>query len=192
MSNPKEGGQNGKKGNAAAEAEEGTESGKELELGQQKQNLKEQLLSLAAEFDNYKKRTRKDIENAKWSGAAELTRDLLPILDEFYIATMAAEKSEDKALKRGIEMLYSNLLETLKRKGLKEVECTGTYNPYIHEIMMTRDEEGAKPGTIVEVVKKGYMLGETLLRPASVIVAAEKEQKDVEAAAAVEDKKDDA
>lgn len=168
------------------------EGSKAAASAESEQDTKEQLLRLAAEFDNYKKRTRKDVENAKGIGAAELARDLLPILDEFYIAMVAAEKSQDKTLLKGFEMLYSNLLETLKRKGLKEVDCKGTYNPYIHEIVMTREEPKAKPGTIVEVMKKGYMLGEVLLRPASVIVAAEAKVQNKEDESESEEKNDNA
>jgi molecular chaperone GrpE len=138
------------------------------------QDMKEQLMRLAAEFDNYKKRTRKDVDNAKNVGMAEIMKDLLPVVDEFYMASVAAQKSQDKPLAKGIEMLYSNFISALKKRGLKEIHSKGTFDPYVHEIIMTREEEGKKAGTILEVTKPGYMMNEILLRPVSVIIAAEK------------------
>ena len=132
--------------------------------------LREQMLRLAAEFDNYKKRTKNDIDNARSIGRAEMVLQLLPILDEFELALIAAEKSNDKELARGIEMLYSNFMDMLKRQGLNEIKVDGAFDPYKHEILVAR-ESGEKEGTILEVVKKGYMLEKIMLRPASVIVS---------------------
>ncbi len=133
-------------------------------------DMKEQLLRLAAEFDNYKKRTKNDVDNAKSAGKAELAKSLLPILDEFELALIVVSKTPDKNVARGIEMLYSNFTDLLKKEGLEEVQCKGIFDPYKHEIMMTREGK-EKDGTILEVVKKGYIFDNVLLRPASVIVA---------------------
>lgn len=133
-------------------------------------DLKEQLLRLAAEFDNYKKRIRNDVENAKSVGKAELVKGFLPILDEFELALIVVNKTQDKNVARGVEMLYSNFTDMLKKEGLEEISCKGVFDPYRHEIMMTKESK-EKDGTILEVVKKGYTFDRVLLRPASVIVA---------------------
>ncbi len=133
---------------------------------------RERLLRLAAEFDNYKKRVKNDVENAKTAGKAELVRGLLPALDEFDLAVAMANGSADKTLGKGIEMVYSNIMGELRKSGLSEIPASGMYDPYKHEIILAR-EERKKPGTILEVVKKGYMFGGMMIRPASVIIARE-------------------
>ena len=136
--------------------------------------LKERLLRLAAEFDNYKKRTANEVSTAKRMGVAELMKPLLNVLDEFELTIMALGKVKDDNISKGIEMLYSNFIEVLRSFGLKEVDADSTFDPYKHEIVLTREDDST-PGTILEVVKKGYMLDDKLLRPASVIVAKERE-----------------
>ncbi len=138
--------------------------------------LKEQMLRLAAEFDNYKKRAKNDLDKAKSMGKAELARNLLPILDEFELAMIAASGSSDKNVSKGIELVYSNFTDTLKRNGLREVSADGIADPFKHEIIMVAESD-KKPGTILEVVKKGYMFDDMMLRPASVIVAKDSKTK---------------
>ena len=138
--------------------------------------LREQLLRLAAEFDNYKKRIGAEMDRAKSIGKAELARNLLSILDEFELAMIAASASSDKSLSKGIELVYSNLMDVLERSGLKEVPAEGVADPFKHEIIMVKESD-KKPGTILEVVKRGYTFGDILLRPASVIVAKDSKSK---------------
>ncbi len=132
--------------------------------------LKERFLRLAAEFDNYKKRTAADISNAKELGVAEFIRSMLYIIDEFDIALNSASKSSDRNLVKGIELLYTNFIDTLKSNGLKEIDTSGKFDPYKHEIIMTK-KSNSKDGHIIEVIKKGYMFKDKLLRVASVIVS---------------------
>ncbi len=140
-------------------------------------DMKERMLRLAAEFDNYKKRTRSDIEKAKDAGKAEMLNGILPVLDEFELALLSIGTMQDKSVVKGIEMVYSNFLDALKKDGVKEVPAVGAFDPYKHEIVMSRPDGKDKPGTILEVIKKGYMINGVLLRPASVIVAKEEEDK---------------
>lgn len=139
--------------------------------------LREQLLRLAAEFDNYKKRIRSEVENANTMGRAGMAKELLPIIDEFELALIAAGRSEDKVLAKGIEMLYSNLLDVMKRNGLSAINTDGKFDPYRHEIIMVKEDATKKDGTVLEVMKKGYMFKDLMLRPASVVVAKSEEQK---------------
>jgi molecular chaperone GrpE len=161
-------------------AEEGKENKEEEKLVSEKEylELKDRLLRLAAEFDNYKKRTAKENENAKLLGKAELMRKLLPTLDEFELALSVSSK-ENKEIK-GFEMIFSNLLDALKSEGLEVIETNGKYDPYKHEIILTKESD-KEEGSILEVVRKGYMLNGILLRPATVIVAKAKSEPSGEA-----------
>lgn len=140
--------------------------------------LKESMLRLAAEFDNYKKRVKKELDSAERNGKMVLIKDLLPIVDEFELAMLAIGNADDNVGK-GIEMLYSNLMDKLKKEGLKEIDAKGVFDPYKHEIVMVRESD-KKEGTILEVVKKGYLFDDRLLRPSSVIIAKGKAKKDDE------------
>lgn len=131
--------------------------------------LKEQMLRIAAEFDNYKKRTKGDVENARNVGKAEAVKGMLPILDEFELAMLSMAKA-DPALAKGVEMIFSNMVDALRALGMKEVKADGMYDPYVHEPILAMKSE-KKPGTILQVTKKGYMLNDLLIRPASVIIA---------------------
>ncbi len=146
--------------------------------------LKEHMLRIAAEFDNYKKRVRKELDNAERNGKASLIKEMLPIIDEFEIAMLAINGSKDANVAKGIEMLYSNFVDMLKKDGLSEIRTDDIFDPYKHEIVMVRESD-KKEGTILEVVKKGYMFDDKMLRPASVIIAKIKEKN-------TEEKKDDA
>jgi molecular chaperone GrpE len=158
------------KKNGQPKAEGAQQTSANPQDSQDYKDLKESMLRLAAEFDNYKKRTKADSELAKNLGKAELMRSLLPIMDEFELALIAVNKTDDKNIAKGVEMLYSNFIDTLKKDGLAEIPCKGVFDPYMHEIVMTKESK-EKGGTILEVVKKGYTFDRTLLRPASVIVA---------------------
>ncbi len=147
---------------------EGEKNGKKEE---EQEPYKERLLRLAAEFDNYKKRIKTDVDNAKLIGKAEIMKELLPIVDEFEIAMIAVKESGNQPMIKGFELVYSNFMDAMKKSGLEEVKAIGTYDPYRHEIIMMQDDPGKKPGTIISVTKRGYALGDILLRPASVIVA---------------------
>lgn len=157
---------------AAEEAEPREDPKKEVA------EMKDRFLRLAAEFDNYKKRVAKEIDIAKTVGRAETVVKLLSVVDEFELALESSDKEDDHM--KGIALIYSNLMATLKSLGLKEIDSAGKFDPYKHEIMLTRSSDKAD-GSIIEVVRKGYMLNDIMLRPASVIIskaeAAEKDDK---------------
>ncbi len=138
---------------------------------------KDRLLRLAAEFDNYKKRVSKENEELKSISKAELIKKIIPVLDEFELAIDAMSDSKnDEHMVKGMELIYSNLSSALKNEGLSVIETEGVYDPYRHEIIMTKESE-KKPGTILDVVRKGYQFNGLLVRPASVIVAKEDTKK---------------
>ncbi len=149
------------------EARAKAEDSKKKEEPDDPGQLKDRLLRLAAEFDNYKKRSARELDNAKNVGKAEAVTKLLPTVDEFELAMASlGGKSETK----GIELVFTNFKGVLKAMGLKEIETDGAFDPYKHEIVLTRESD-KKEGTILEVLRKGYVLNGIMLRPASVIVS---------------------
>ncbi|MDE1850349.1 MAG: nucleotide exchange factor GrpE [Candidatus Micrarchaeota archaeon] len=150
------------------ESEQAIEEARE-KAPDESEGLKDRLLRLAAEFDNYKKRTGKEIEASKNLGKAEFAKKLLPTLDEFELAISSMDSSKNDALK-GMKLVYSNLVDALKAEGLQEMEAKGKADPYRHEVVMAKESE-KEDGTILEVVRKGYMFKDLMIRPASVIVS---------------------
>ncbi len=169
--------ENGAHPENAAEANEQQESEEGQEKTKNYEELKEHMLRIAAEFDNYKKRIKKEMDGAENLGKASLVKNMLPVIDEFELAILALNDAKDRNVAKGIEMLYSNFVDVLKKEGLEVIAANGLFDPYKHEIIMTRESE-KKDGTILEVVKKGYMFGNRMLRPAAVIVSSEKKKSD--------------
>jgi molecular chaperone GrpE len=142
--------------------------------GEENTELKDRLLRLAAEFDNYKKRVSKENEDVKILSKADIIRKIIPTLDEFELAIESAKDMGDKdTLLKGMEMIYLNLFSSLKNEGLKVIDTSGIYDPYKHEILLVR-ESNEKDGKIIDVVRTGYTFKDILVRPATVIVAGKK------------------
>lgn len=148
--------------------------------------LKDRLLRLAAEFDNYKKRVAKETEQAKIIGKAELIKKLTTTLDEFELAINSVD-GNDKT-RNGLELIYSNIIDILDSEGLSVIDTNGRYDPYKHEIVLARESK-EKEGTILEVVRKGYEFNGILIRPASVIVAKQASKEENEEKEGKEEKR---
>ena len=129
------------------------------------------LQRLAAEFDNYRKRALRDQQAFAARAAERLVAKLLPVLDDLERALDAVEHHEQAKVIAGVEMTRSALAAALASEGLVEIEAEGAFDPHAHEALMLQPAEGAEPGTIVQVVQKGYRFGDVVLRPARVIVA---------------------
>ena len=99
----------------------GNEAMVETAPQEESEDMKEKFLRLAAEFDNYKKRTRKDIDDAGMLGKATLMKEILPVVDEFQLAMAAMDKAGDKDMLKGIAMLYSNFMDTLNGTPLGDI-----------------------------------------------------------------------
>jgi molecular chaperone GrpE len=124
------------------------------------------LQRLAAEFDNYRKRAPRAHER--------LVKELLPVLDDLERALEAAEAHEEAKLEEGVALVARSLADVLRKEGLEEVATDGKFDPYIHEALLSQPSE-AEEGTVIEVLQKGYRLGDRVLRPARVVVAASKQ-----------------
>jgi molecular chaperone GrpE len=133
-------------------------------------------LRAVAELDNVRKRARRDVSAAEGRGVAKLARELLPALDDFERALAAAEaqpENRDHHLTDGIRLVQSQLLAALKRVGIEPEAPKGErFDPHRHEALAAQPVDGAESGTIVEVYSAGYRIGDEILRPAKVVVAA--------------------
>jgi molecular chaperone GrpE len=129
------------------------------------------LQRLAAEFDNYRKRVARDQAALVQRAHERLVRELLPVVDDLERALDAAALHEEARLEDGVKLVHRSLRELLEKEGLAEIETEGKFDPHIHEALLTQPSS-AEEGTVVEVLQKGYRLGEHVLRPARVAVAA--------------------
>jgi molecular chaperone GrpE len=100
-------------------------------------------------------------------------RDLLPVLDDLERALEAAERHEEAALVDGVRLVEQSLRKALEKEGLVEIDADGAFDPHVHEAVLAQPWEGAEAGAVVEVVQRGYRLGDRVIRPARVVVAAE-------------------
>ncbi len=146
----------------------------ENEITAQEEELKikeDRLLRVAAEFENYKKRTRREWELLEQKAKAELITDILGALDDFDRALEALGERDDHVAD-GVILIVTSLKDILKRSGLREIEALGKkFDPQYHEAVGGMESEDVEEGLVVHVVQKGYELNDRLLRPAKVIVS---------------------
>src|SRR5437588_80546 len=135
----------------------------------------DRLQRLKAEFDNYRKRAARDQESFAARAAESLVKELLPVVDDLERALEAAEQHEEAKLEEGVRLVQRALRDALARQGLEEIETNGKFDPHVHEALLSQPSE-AEEGSVIEVVQKGYRLGDRVLRPARVVVAAAEEE----------------
>jgi molecular chaperone GrpE len=129
------------------------------------------LKRVAADFDNYRKRAARDQESLAARANEALVKELLPILDDLERALEAAEQHEESKLEDGIRLVHSSLFQALRKQGLEQIEANGRFDPHVHEALLSQPSD-AEEGSVIEVLQKGYRLGDRVLRPARVVVAA--------------------
>jgi len=156
---------------AAVEAAEADAAEDELTVAlRERGEYLDALQRLQAEFDNYRKRTARDRESLVARASERLVVALLPVLDDLGRALQAAEQHEEAKLEDGVRLVHRALADALAREGLSEIETDGVFDPNVHEALLAQPSE-AEPGTVLDVVQKGYRLGDHVLRPARVIVS---------------------
>jgi len=129
------------------------------------------LKRVAADFENYRKRVARDQESLVARAHERLVKELLPVLDDLERALAAAEQHEEAKLEEGVRLVHQELAAALEREGLAEIETNGRFDPHVHEALLSQPSE-AEEGSVLEVVQKGYRLGDRVVRPARVVVAA--------------------
>ena len=135
--------------------------------------MKDQWMRTAADFDNFRKRTRRELEDTRKAGKEDLLKDFLPVFDNLERAINSAQRATDvKGVAEGLQMILRQYLDTLARGGISKVASVGTqFDPTHHEAIQQIETDDHPAGTVVAEVQPGYMQGERLIRPAMVVVA---------------------
>ena len=156
------------------------EEGAELTLAEVQAKADENwnlYLRAAAELENVRKRATRDVENAHKFALENFGRELLAVVDSLEMGLAAADNADAQALREGSEATCKLLKTTLERFGISEVDPEGEpFDPEFHEAMSMMPAPNVEPGSVAQVIQKGYVLNGRLLRPARVIVAAEAPQ----------------
>ena len=149
------------------------DSGEAGELQRQRDEYKDLLLRKSAEFDNFRKRTERERQSAADASAADLLGELLPLVDDLDRALQAEAGGEGaEAYRRGVEIIQRQLNEILRKRGVRALEALGAdFDPYYHQAVAHEPAAGRREGEVIEEYRRGYMLGERLLRPSMVKVA---------------------
>jgi molecular chaperone GrpE len=125
----------------------------------------------AADFDNFRKRATREREQYVTLANERLVKELLPILDDLERALVAATEHQEVALEDGVRLVHQSLEQLLQRQGIKEIDAAGMFDTHVHEALLSQPSE-AEEGSVIDVVQKGYKLGDRVVRPARVVVAA--------------------
>jgi molecular chaperone GrpE len=132
----------------------------------------DRLLRQAAEFDNYRKRTERERREMAQYAAGDVLEALLPVVDDFERALQVEAGPDAAAYRKGVELIYKQLQDLLARRGVTPIEAVGKpFDPQFHQAITYEPSPGRAEGEVLEVVRRGYMHGDRLLRPAMVKVA---------------------
>jgi molecular chaperone GrpE len=146
----------------------------ELEKAQDEAaKMKDMLIRTTADFDNFRKRTRRELDDARRGGREDLLKELLPVFDNLERAIQSAQKANDvKAVADGLGMILKQFDNTLGRAGIQRVTTVGSmFDPSQHEAIQQIETDEHPPGTVVAEVQPGYKEGDRLVRAAMVVVA---------------------
>jgi molecular chaperone GrpE len=149
------------------------ERGAADDVRRERDELKDLLLRKSAEFDNFRKRTERERQAVSEAAASDLLAELLPLVDDLERALKAEPGTEGaEAYRRGVELIHRQLTETLRKRGVRPIEAVGAdFDPYYHQAVAHEPAAGHRDGEVIEEFRRGYMLGERLLRPSMVKVA---------------------
>jgi molecular chaperone GrpE len=147
-------------------------------LEAERDELVDDLKRIAADFDNYRKRAARDQESLVARAHERLVKELLPVLDDLERALVAAEEHEEAKLVEGVQLVHRELVSALSKEGLIEIDADGRFDPHVHEALLAQPSE-AEEGSVIQVIQKGYRLGDRVLRPARVVVAAPAQEVEV-------------
>ena len=162
--------------NASAEAAVGEASAAEadqlVELRREKDALQDRLLRTAAEFENYRKRVDRERRDRADAAVADAIEELLPIIDNLELALEAPVGSEAEVYRKGVELIHRQMTEVLRKHGVAPIQAVGAdFDPHFHQAVTHEVSAEHKEGEVMEELRRGYMLGDRLLRAAMVKVA---------------------
>lgn len=158
--------------NEASAQQENPESSKVAELEAKLDEAENRYLRLQADFDNFRRRSRLDLEASAKYRAQNLVTDLLPAIDSFERAMqMDTDNEQAKSLLKGMDMVYQGLLAALKKEGVEPIEAVGQeFDPHRHQAVMQDNDENYGSNIVVAELQKGYMLKDRVIRPSMVKV----------------------
>ena len=157
------------------EVEETSPEADELDaLRAENEDLIDTLQRVQADFANFRKRATREQESLVERAGERIVRELLPVLDDLERALEAAADHEEAKLEEGVKLVHRQLEQLLQREGLAPIETDGRFDPHVHEALLAQPS-AADEGSVIEVLQKGYRLGDRVLRPARVVVAGPKE-----------------
>jgi len=139
-------------------------------LEKERDEYLDDLRRLAADFENYRKRAARDQESLVARAHERLVKELLPVLDDLERALEAAEEHEEAKLEDGVRLVHRELRDALAKEGLVEIESNAQFDPHVHEALLSQPS-AEDDGAILEVIQKGYRLGDRVLRPARVVIS---------------------
>ena len=138
-------------------------------------DYKDKYLRAHADFENAKKRLEKDKMNAVSYANESFAKDILAVMDSFENALVSMESADEEnasevleKMKEGVNLTYDQLKKILEKNHIKEVECEGEFDPEVHQAIMQVESDAHETGDIVQVMQKGYMIKDRVLRPAMV------------------------
>ncbi len=155
---------------AAPEAEPEEQVDELTAVTRERDEYLDALQRLKAEFDNYRKRVARDPQALAARAHERLVRELVPVLDDLERALEAAAEHQEAKLEEGVRLVHRSLAELLAREGLVEVDTNGKFDPHSQEALLAQPSD-REEGTILQVLQKGYRLGDRVLRPARVVVS---------------------
>jgi molecular chaperone GrpE len=153
---------------------EDTGASDELErVTRERDQYLDSLQRLKAEFDNFRKRSAREYEAMSARATERVVKDLLPVVDDLERTLEAVRDPEgdSQTLEEGVALVHRALVDLLRREGLAEIETKGKFDPHVHEALLQQPADGAEAGAVLQVLQKGYTLGDRVVRPARVIVA---------------------
>ena len=161
---------------ASSSSAEETDEEEVAKLRREIADLRDRSMRTLADFDNFRKRSERERQETRKYALAEPLREFLEIVDNLGLALSAAGSADD--LKRGVEMIHRQMLEMLRRLGVKEIEALNQpFDPTLHEAVQREEDPTVQKATVVGELRRGYMLHERLLRPSMVKVAVPSETK---------------
>ena len=141
-------------------------------IARERDDYYDRLLRKTAEFENYRKRVERERKEQSAYAAADVLGDLLPLIDDLERALAAESASDTDAYRKGVELIYKQMLDLLRRRGVTPIEAVGRqFDPTLHQAVAHDVAPGHAEGEVVEQFRRGYKLHDRLLRPAMVKVA---------------------
>ena len=157
---------------AAVDAATGSDTDPLIVLTRERDALQDRLLRTAAEFDNYRKRVDRDRRDQADFAMADALADLLPIMDNLDLALAAMAGDEATPYRKGIELIHQQMTDLLRKRGVKAIEAVGTaFDPNFHQAVIHEVSPAHREGEVISELRRGYVLGDRLLRPSMVKVA---------------------